>query len=196
MAHKFNVGDKVRVKKDLVIGECYPCNNPSCSSSVRAAIGMDEYFGKVYTIEEVGDLCGNYHLEGCGYLWFSDAMVEAVSFTKADLKDGMVVETKGEVAGRNRYLVLGDRLIQRMGCFELYNFTDDLVRCAGSIDDRYYDIVKVYKSSAKTLERIFADDCLELIWERETEEPCKEMTVEEIEKILGHKVKVVGDKND
>jgi hypothetical protein len=42
------------------------------------------------------------------------------------------------------------------------------------------------------LKHLFETSLLELVWERPEEEYYKEMTVEEIEKALGCKIKVVG----
>ena len=54
------------------------------------------------------------------------------------------------------------------------------------------DIVKVYdilNSSSGSLSNIFGTYNRELLWEREE---VKELTVEEISKLLGYKVRVVG----
>lgn len=108
-------------------------------------------------------------------------------FTKSDLKDGMVVEHRDG----DRYMVLGNILISDEGNWELGCYNNNLIY-DGCHD---YDICYVYRVKS-TLEMDFEDifrkdDYLELIWKRE--EPYKEMTVEEIEKQLGHKVKIVGE---
>lgn len=48
-------------------------------------------------------------------------------FTKADLKDGMVVEQNNE----ERYLVMGDRLLCLSGYNPLTQFNDDLTNNLG-----------------------------------------------------------------
>lgn len=98
-------------------------------------------------------------------------------FTKADLKDGMVVEHRdGE-----KFLVLGEKMINRIG-FRRINKDND------------YDVVKVYKVKSRriySLDGIFNDECLELIWERKE---TKKMTAEEmrkkLEELTGEKIEV------
>lgn len=113
-------------------------------------------------------------------------------FTKADLKDGMVVEYRnGE-----RYVVLDDRLINNTG----YDLIDSFGECLedNSKNTRFvndnYDITKVYKINAKNvyiLNDIFKECNLELIWERKE---AKKMTVEEmkqkLEELTGEKIEV------
>lgn len=108
-------------------------------------------------------------------------------FTKADLKDGMVVEQRDG----NMYLVLAGLVVRKRG----YN-------CIGDYDDdlkvAYYaggDIVKVYRitpESLKCIEDVFIKNNLELIWERK--EP-KKMTVEEmrqkLEELTGEEIEVM-----
>ena len=104
-------------------------------------------------------------------------------FTKADLKDGMVVEYRD---GR-RAMFLDNKLMASSHYTVLSNFTNTLEHV--SMDS--VTIVKVYQSKASILESYFNNQYLTLIWERES---VKEMTVAEIEKELGYKVKIVGEK--
>ena len=111
-------------------------------------------------------------------------------FTKADLKDGMVVEYRD---GSLR-MVLGDKLIGYNLYASLDNFTDTLEL----LDSQVFSMMtidKVYKSTGEVLNEYFDTKKLTLIWERPKEEPVKEMTVAEIEKELGYKVKVVAEKD-
>lgn len=103
-------------------------------------------------------------------------------FTKADLKDGMVIEYKD---GRRR-LVLNNRLIGKDGYYELNKYTEDMKDKESS--ER--DIMRVFKIDIiTTLDRIFHIDNLELIWERKK---TKRMTVEEmrqkLEELTGDKI--------
>lgn len=97
-------------------------------------------------------------------------------FTKADLKDGMVVEYRNG----NRFLVLGDRMIGEVG----YDF---IAGCNETLEDirlreKQYDIVRVYRSrQVRSISEIFLDEFLELIWERNKS---KKMTAEEMRKKL------------
>lgn len=107
-------------------------------------------------------------------------------FTKADLKDGMVVECQNGF----RRLVVGDMLIGQNGWLDLGEFNYDL-RCSG-YDFESLHIVKVYETKCpRSFGALLDDDNLELIWQR-TE--TKHMTVEEIrqklEELTGEKIEV------
>lgn len=108
-------------------------------------------------------------------------------FTKADLKDGMVVEQRDG----NRYLVLGERFVNKSGYNQIIGYENDLkwnsVYAGG-------DIVNVYRiipGSLECIEEVFCDDNLELIYERKES---KELTVEEmkqeLEELTGYKIEV------
>ena len=97
-------------------------------------------------------------------------------FTKADLRDGMVVEQRNG----NMYLVLAGMAVRKNGRNRIGGYDDDL-KWAGY---KGGDIVKVYRitpKSLKCIEDVFIKSNLELIWER-TE--LKKMTVEEMRKKL------------
>lgn len=102
------------------------------------------------------------------------------SFTKADLKNRMVVEYR---CGWRRLVVdnvlMGDGLYGRLD-----GYTDDLLE-----KDQHseYDIMKVYEQ-IHCIPIPFG--CLELIWQREE---TKEVTMEDIEKKFGCKVKIVNE---
>lgn len=97
-------------------------------------------------------------------------------FTKADLRDGMVVEQRNG----NRYLVLAGMAVRKGECNYIDGYTDDL-KWEGYTGG---DIVKVYRITPESLgciEDVFIKSNFELIWER-TES--KKMTVEEMRKKL------------
>ena len=108
-------------------------------------------------------------------------------FTKADLRDGMVVEQRnGEM-----YLVLAGMVVRRGGRNHIGGYDDDL-KWEGYTGR---DIVKVYRITPESLgciEDVFIKSDLELIWERK--EP-KKMTVEEmrkkLEELTGEEIEVV-----
>lgn len=109
-------------------------------------------------------------------------------FTKADLKDGMVIETRG----KERYLVLGNRAIRNSGYNSLNGYGDDLTECR--YHNKSYDIVRVFKVSndcVRKLDTLFHDENLELIWERKE---IKRMTNEEmrqkLEELTGEKIEI------
>jgi hypothetical protein len=172
---KFKVGDKVRVRKDLVVGRMY--------DDYTFVLDMKKFMDEIVTIVSVCDKY--YEIDKDNQYWcWTDEMFEPniANFTKANLKDGMVVEySNGE-----RRMVLGEKLVSDFGCAFLEGLTDTLEHI--QYDDMTID--KVYKSMSLTLDNYFKDYNLTLIWERPKEEPVKEMTVAEIEKELGYKVKI------
>ena len=136
-------------------------------------IGYGRYSNYDYFIEQ-----------GYKILEWSDYMKK--EFTKADLKDGMVVEQKnGE-----RYVIYNGKELSLDGYNPLEQFRDDLTNELENL----FSIEKVYKLNTKKiycLNDIFYDENLELVWERN--EP-KKMTAEEmrqkLEELTGEKIEV------
>lgn len=166
---KFKVGDKVRVVKvhggDTEDNKC---------------------FGKIFTIKKINIGIGYpYIFEEYNQCSWCDDELEFAPFTKADLKDGMVVEYRD---GRRR-MVLGDNLIGENGHAPLRDYNENLE------EENYPEetIAKLYRSKAEYIHTVFQDYNLTLIWERPEEEPAKKMTVAEIEKELGYKVEIVSE---
>ena len=92
---KFKVGDKVRVREDLVIGSCY--------GKERFVDGMKEYKGQIFTIKKIYG--GFYIFEKNLFNW-TDEMLEKVKKEKetqektfreviTDIKEGEVWECLG-----------------------------------------------------------------------------------------------------
>lgn len=110
-------------------------------------------------------------------------------FKKQDLRNRMVVELRnGE-----RYLVIFNtdgsiHLMHGNGCHwtDCNNMKEDLTF---SWDEREYDIMKVYSKVY-----VFTDvNCTkDILWERQE---VKEMTMEDIEELMGCKVKIVKKRN-
>jgi hypothetical protein len=178
---KFKVGDKVKIIK-------------------KSGPGSNYYYGKTAIITETdcesmtGKLGYQIHMlenpDHDSYVWFDDELelIERATFTKADLKDGMVIEYKN-----------GDRRIVLNKCFmnpngygslDYSDFNDDLTLACVTLQ-KGYDIVKVYSSISTDIHGYCYDSNITLIWERKEEPDYKEMTVAEIEKRLGYKVKIV-----
>lgn len=118
-------------------------------------------------------------------LEWSDYMQE--EFTKADLKDGMVVEQRDG----DMYLVLAGMVVRKGRCNHIDGYTDDL-KWEGYTGG---EIVKVYRITPESLgciEDVFIKNNLELIWER-TE--TKKMTIEEmrqkLEELTGEEIEVM-----
>lgn len=127
-----------------------------------------------------------YNSEGYEILEWSDYMNK--EFTKADLKDGMVVEQ----GNGNRYLLLGETFVNKSGYNQIAGYEYDLKWKGGYAGG---DIVRVYRiipGLLKCLGEVFCSEKLELIWERI--EP-KKMTVEEmrkkLEELTGEEIEVV-----
>lgn len=167
---KFKVGDKVKVVK-----ESDHFAPKECTGRVGEIkmIGYSNPEIKVYFGEEIDG----------SYTWyFSEDELEVVvedspKFTKSDLKDRYIV-----TFGDGEYgMVDGDKIrIIQDGEFLNHMTYDvaDLRENLTDVDDaEFYDIVAVHKPEYKT------------IWERT--ETIKEMTISDIEKALGHKIKVV-----
>lgn len=127
-----------------------------------------------------------YKSNGYEILEWSDYMQK--EFTKADLKDGMVVEQRDG----NRYLVLAGVAVRECGRNEISGYTNNL-EWYGTY--RGGDIVKVYRiipESLGSIEEVFVKSNLELIWERKKP---KKMTVEEmrqkLEELTGEEIEVM-----
>lgn len=200
---KYKVGDKVRVRSDLEEGKLYYTDNRD--DSMHFTQRMTELRGKVVTIiQEVG--C-SYLVDKFNEPFFTDEMFEGLvdenMFTKKDLKEFDIVKLRnGKV-----FMVFSNKLAKEgfgiysdatHGChkyFEEYN--DDLTSKDGKHDD---DIVAVehFKGYRYTWLNEFFNCNYDFFpvknkWDWERKE-VKEMTVEEIEKELGYKVKVVGNR--
>lgn len=129
----------------------------------------------------------DYYIENdCEILEWSDYMKK--KFTKADLKDGMIVEQRNN----DMYMVFGDKLISKVGFNRLETYDECLMDIQYHNND--YDVMKVFKVNQENvywLEDIFKSKNLELIWER-TES--KKMTTEEmrqkLEELTGEKIEV------
>lgn len=124
--------------------------------------------------------------KGYEILEWSDYMRK--EFTKADLKDGMVVETRE----RGRYLVLGNRAIRNSGYNSLNGYGDDLTEC--KYHYKSYDIVRVFKARndcVYKLDDLFHYENLQVIWERkETKRMTAEEMRQELEEMTGDKIEI------
>lgn len=137
-----------------------------------------------YTAE--GKYCHENYYKKRGYtiLEWSDYMQK--KFTKADLKDGMVVEYNDNSFGKR--LVVGDFLIGEDGYADLGDYNESLKNVVSDLE-----IVRVYKIKCMgKISSIMYDVNLELIWERK--EP-KKMTIEEmrkkLEELTGEEIEVM-----
>lgn len=136
----------------------------------------------------------HYKLKGYKILEWSDYMTiengneqGKQGFTKADLRDGMVVEWRiGD-----RFFLLCDRFITYDGFEKLAGYDNDLnhVNC-----NKDYDIVKVFVvklDSVTSLKNLFDDENLELIWEqKETKRMTPEEMRKKLEELTGEKIEI------
>lgn len=112
-------------------------------------------------------------------------------FTKADLKDGMVVEYK---EGRRR-LVVANMLIGEDGFLTLDEFQENLESIEFAVE---HTIAKIYKVKEARAFNCILEDCnLELIWERKE---TKRMTAEEmrqkLEELTGEEIEIEPSRNE
>jgi len=121
---------------------------------------------------------------------------EKQTMKKSDLKQGALVETRNG----NQYLLIDDRLVNLKDgyCILLKNLKSDLRGAPfWGIDFPEIDVMKVYQgnSSNEGYYQYINKRPIKWTWERKEEEPSKELTKEltvgEIEKLLGYKVKIV-----
>ena len=102
---------------------------------------------------------------------------------KEDLKNGMVVEFRD----KSRGLVHNERIVSIEDYLFISNLNDDLTSGVG-IEE--IDIMKIFNSKPITLGDLFADNRLELIWERKEQPKLSEKDKKKI-KIALKKVKEI-----
>ena len=175
---KFKVGDRVRVNSTTICAQYIGKTGKIVADASLPLVG------------ERYDVLFDGENKPSNYYWLDHELelVKRKSFTKNDLKDGMVVEYR---CGWME-LVLGKKTVDGTGSHSLCNFDDELI----NKDSRASDIMRVYivNDDITNIDRIFDRACLTLLWEREEKPDYKEMTVAEIEEKLGYKVKVIGEK--
>ena len=178
---KYKVGDKVKVRTDLVVDNQY--------GGLSFVVDMKSCAGKEFIIEKEyhGYAGGRYKLEGVSmWVWTDEMLLKSGTFTKLDLKPGMILETKDR-----KFLIIqlsGGEWIaaDNTGFIEGKNFYDNL-KCRVS---DVYDVQKVY--CGPSIGDAIQNLCLsynkgELLWERTPE--VVEMTLEDIAKKIGVPVK-------
>lgn len=156
-------------------------------TSYLGRTNFDSYFDQMCYYGD-GEYSGLKYAKEKGYeiLEWSDYMQK--EFTKADLKDGMVIETRE----KGRYLVLGNRVIRNSGYTSLNGYGDDLTECR--YHNKSYDIVRVFKvrnDCVHKLDALFHDENLQVIWERkETKRMTAEEMLQKLEELTGENIEV------
>lgn len=172
---KYKVGDKVRIVKEKKGDEW------------NRAGRMDKWLGETMTISEIHfDYYKMEEDEGRWYWYVEMIEGKVTEMKKSDLIAGKhVVETREE----KKYLIFDSKEGKFMygicdGFMNLKNYDESLKLMD---EDEDFDIMKVYELKYPA-SKYSINRALTLIWERT--EP-KEMTMEELEKELGYKVKIV-----
>ena len=125
--------------------------------------------------------------EGYTVLKWSDYRNTPTTFTKSDLKDGdFVLKRNGcveMVAGNSTILV----------CAEGFNLVKNINEDLTSAMDEEFDIVQVRRPirSSDYQFSCFEYEKGELVYDRDSESPTEEMTLDEVCKALGKKIKIV-----
>lgn len=96
-------------------------------------------------------------------------------FTKADLKDGMVIRIRTESYGP--YMVLGSRLITTKSHLELVEYNDDLT----DTDHNMWDVMEVLELAAPANSLEIETWELKSVWKRE-EKSAAQLEIEAIQK--------------
>lgn len=191
----YKVGDTVKVKTGLKGGCNYGYRNKDGAARfVRFNPDMEFYCGKIFMVKEIVEE-GCYRLD-LGKLedeWiFADSMLEPVENIKVELRTGMVVEFKN----KERAVVLGSEAFgyDDHTYANLSRYMNDLHYVEGAEDE--IDIEKIFRidMDCGNLNNLLEDQNLTLLWERKCEE--KEMTLDEIEKLVGCKVKIINNNVD
>lgn len=177
---KFKVGDKVRVRRDLNIGECY--------SGVVFVKGMNKYKGEIIEIEDIAD-DDIVFLKDINFAWL-DEMLEEVKEDKmektfreviADIKEGEIWEGGNpskirircspqgiEISGLDNWGYIGKNVIFKLQrkeytfeeAFKAYEEGKEIESCSfryKKINDEilYINIEKGYKDTLKESTNVF-----------------------------------------
>ena len=175
---KFKVGDKVRVITDDMLKD-------------KEAIIVEVRDNICYYIEIFKDKPTIYKM-GPWYDWELE-LVER-TFTKSDLKDGMVVEFRDH-PDCPMEIVVGDLFVSlhEHQYMRKCDYDDNLICRIEGKDGLTIDKVYIINTDAAKDENEYPTIKMDLIWERKEEPKPKEMTVKEIEEALGYPVKVVNE---
>ena len=161
---KYKAGDKVRIRRDLKEGNDF---------GLYVNDEMEKLAGNIIKIREAYD--DSYRFRGSCYAWTDDMFVNIV-MTKAELMD----------------MPLGTKIITNSGTAliktdtDIFESEEGLCLCDYGIND---DLTITYSKFGTRIVKI-KEPVYSTIYEY-VEEEAKEMTVAEIEKLVGHKVKII-----
>ena len=177
---KYKVGQKVRVKGNIEVGS-YSSHN------IYFADEMADYKGRIVTIKRANVFEEEYQYkidaDSSEWLW-DEEWFESVNEVKniEDLKDGDII-TLGN----------GDRLSYFDGSFTDLN--DVYTNNVCDLSDLNYDLTFKHKHNKEENKVVKVERPLTYYEVFNREETVKEMTIEEISKALGYKVKIVKNKD-
>ena len=116
--------------------------------------------------------CNNYTiLEFDNFDWSEKEKENNMkNFTKSDLQNGMVVETR-----EDRYMVVGDKIINNYGFMALSSYEENLTLTEGDDD---FDIIKIYDKITSFNRMNYLEEH-RLLWERKDEIETKKYIIEQ-----------------
>lgn len=176
---RFKVGDKVRVREWDDMEREFDLDNEGDIDCPHSFVKeMKKFCGKTCEISKVAD--SYYRFKEDGEFWnFTDEMLIPVEFTKGDMKNGMLLETREGV----RFLWESDKAINLDG--HIAFMRNDLK----NESDKSFDIVKAGypNKKAKTIKEMLGMDFSEIIWERQEQPTTKDVSLDEINALLKEK---------
>lgn len=175
---KFKVGDKVRIKEWNEMEREFGLTSKGNINCMAAFIAdMKKVCGKYATVAGINGVRIYLNIDGMGWTnWvYTEDMIKPAGFTKADLKEGMVLETR---RGR-RFMVVNGNGIGLDTYLSLDDYADDLL--CNNTDSG--DIMKVFKVNGGGAPFKHMLNIGSLIWERK-EPKVKELTTEEAIELL------------
>jgi len=157
---KYKVGDKVRVRKDLIIGECYGeysfTNNVISLKGKKGIIISKDFDSYTLDLDKTWGYWTDEMLED-----LENKTKENIMFKKIDFKNGMVI---GLDTGDRRLFWEG-RFIDKCGYIPLGYYNDNLNNMDRIPGD--HNIDKIFLAhGVGYFDDFFSDDNLTMIWSR------------------------------
>lgn len=177
---KYKVGDKVKIKPGLKPGSAY--------GNYYFSLSMASFIGYIATIQAVYEDCYDIDLDDKIYQW-TDEMFEPVEekektmekFTRKDLQTCMF----GETSDGSIFVVAGNLLVYENGGYDcVYDLLEDLSFKYSDEEVTIDRVVKECKSFDMYKKRYGVE-----VFNR-----LKPMTLKEIEKALGYRIRLVEEK--
>lgn len=131
---KFNIGDKVLVRNDLVLNQLYSNEDHSFADVVNST--MIEYLGKVVTIK--AELNGTYSLEEVGFTWLDEMLEEYIVGIDLSAEKEQTSELEEKVMVEFDNIEVGDKLVLRSdlelwGSYNGLGFVEGMEKYIGQV---------------------------------------------------------------